>query len=374
MRDAYPAVISTQFTGNTSLEAAGSLRTGIPQVAGPDLSQGVVTLPLAVGTSTFPQVFNRGYIQSLNATVQRDVGLGFNVQAAYVASRAIRQTANVNINSSGPGGGNTGRALYPRIGAVNELLPFNTSTYHSLQTQTTRRMGADSLFGISYTYSKALGYADNSDSGLTFNSPQYWARNRALAGYDRTHNLQIYAVYALPFGRGKQWAQSGLASKLAGGWQVNSLMSRTSGTPFTVGSAATSLNSQGNSQTADQVLSDVKILGGHGRNESYFDPNAFAPVTAVRFGNTGKNILRGPGLFNLDLSLFRNFAVTERFKLQFRAEAFGVTNTPVFANPAATVSSATRNTDGSIRALNGYTEITSASGERQFRFALKLFF
>jgi len=84
--------------------------------------------------------------------------------------------------------------------------------------------------------------------------------------------------------------------------------------------------------------------------------------------------VRGPGLFNLDASIFRNFRLTERFTLQFRTEAFGATNTPQFGQPGATVSSATRNADNSIRALNGYGEITSAGGERQFRFALKVIF
>jgi hypothetical protein len=98
------------------------------------------------------------------------------------------------------------------------------------------------------------------------------------------------------------------------------------------------------------------------------------PVTAVRFGNSGRNILRGPGKVNLDASLFRDFKLTERFKLQFRAEAFGVTNSPQFASPGANASGPTRNADGTIRALNNYTEITSASGERQLRFALRLFF
>jgi len=131
----------------------------------------------------------------------------------------------------------------------------------------------------------------------------------------------------------------------------------------------------GNTQTADQVLPDVRILGGVGRGSSFFDPAAFVPVTAVRFGNSGRNILRGPGVVDLDASLFRDFRLTERFKLQFRAEAFNVSNTPAFNNPGATASSPTRNADGSIRALNGYTEITSAQAtERQFRFALMLSF
>ena len=158
---------------------------------------------------------------------------------------------------------------------------------------------------------------------------------------------------------------------IAGGWQTNWVMSRTSGTPFTVASAGTSVNAPANTQTADQVTPTVAILGGHGLGQPYFDPMAFAPVTAVRFGNTGRDILRGPGVFNLDGSLFRTFRMNERFSLQFRAEAFGFTNTPSFSNPGATVSGATRNADGTIRAFNGYTEITSASGARQGRFALE---
>ena len=84
MRDAYPATISTQFTGASSFQAAGTLRTGIPTVVVPDLSQGSVVLPLTVGTQTFPEVFNRGYIQSFNLTVQRDIGGHVTVQAGYV--------------------------------------------------------------------------------------------------------------------------------------------------------------------------------------------------------------------------------------------------------------------------------------------------
>jgi hypothetical protein len=134
------------------------------------------------------------------------------------------------------------------------------------------------------------------------------------------------------------------------------------------------LNSPGNTQTADQILPTVAILGGHGVGQPYFNPLAFAPVTDVRFGNVGRNTLRGPGVFNLDSSLFRDFRLTERFGVQFRAEMFGTTNTPQFGNPGATVSSASRNADGSIKALNGYGEITSASGDRQARFAVRFSF
>ena len=302
LRDAYPATISSQLSGASSFQAAGSLRAGIPAIPLPDLSQGTIVLPPAVGTQTFPEDFDRGYIQSFNLTLQHEIGGGLVGQAAYVGTRAIRQTANVNINAAGPGGGNAGRALakFGRTATINMLTPFGDATYNSLQTQLTRRLSDSSLLGLAYTWSKAKNYADNSDSGLTWNYEPLWERNYALADFDRTHNLQIYGVYALPFGPGRRWATQGLAAAIAGGWQVNGVFSATSGTPFTVTSNAASVNAPGNTQTADQVLDDVKILGGVGRGNSYFDPYAFAPVTGVVFGTAGRNALRGPGLVNLD--------------------------------------------------------------------------
>jgi hypothetical protein len=378
MRDSYPATISSQFGGASAFQAAGNLRTGIPEIAVPDLSQGRIPLPNAVGTLTWPEEYRRGYFQSFNFTFQRDIGAGFNLQTAFVGTRAIRQTAIHNINYGTPGSGNAGRVLarrWGRIANVDMYTPFNTSNYNGWQNQLTRRFGDGGTFGLAYTWSKAISFADNNDSGLTWNWPEMWDRNRAPASFDRTHNLQIYGVYSLPFGRGQQFANSGPASWIIGNWQVNGIFSATSGTPFTVGSSGTSVDAPGNTQTADQILPEVRILGGVGRGESYFDPNAFAPVTDVRFGTAGRNSLRGPGLVNLDASIFRDFPVTERLKLQFRAEAFNVSNTPSFNNPGATASSPTRNPDGSIRALNGYTEITGAAAtERQFRFALKLMF
>ena len=378
MRDAYPVTISSQFSGASSLQAFGSLRTGIPETTGPALGQGMIDLPVAVGTQTFPQVFKRGYIQSFNFTVERDIGANFYVQGAFVGSRAIRQTANVNINAAqGPGGGNSGRALFPqygRIANINMLMPFNTASYNSLQTNVTRRLNAN-LLGMSYTFSKSISYADNSDSGLSWHWVEMWDRNRALSNFDRTHNLQIYGIFELPFGAGKRWATQGLTGLLAGGWQINGIFSSISGTPFTVTAAATSLNSPGNAQTADQVKPKVEKLGQIGNGTSWFDPYAFLPVTGARFGNSGRNTLRGPGLVNLDASVFRNFKLTERFNLQFRTEAFNVSNTPAFNNPGANASAPVRAQDGTITNLGGFTSITSAQAtERQIRFALKLSF
>jgi hypothetical protein len=376
LRDSYPATISTQYSGASSFQAAGSLRTGIPEVVGPDLSQNEFALPLSVGTTTFPRVFNRGYIESWNLTVERDLGKGLNAQAAYVGSRGIRQTVNRNLNAAGPGGGNNGRPLFQSFGRISNITyhtPFNTTTYDGLQLQAKRRVGA-SLLGASYPFSKTIGYGDDTDSGLTWHWAPMLDRNRALAGFDRTHNFQFYGNYELPFGRGHNVANSGFLAAVAGGWKANWILSRMSGTPFTVQSSGTSVNAPGNTQTADQVKGEVQIAGGHGVGSPYFDPLAFRAVTDVRFGTSGRNNLRGPGVFNLDGSVFRNFKMKERMGLEVRVEMFGITNTPQFGNPGATVSNMTLNPDGSVRALNGYSEITSASGERQIRFAAKFSF
>ncbi len=376
LRDDYPATISTQYSGATSFQAAGTLRTGIPAVVGPDLSLTSFPLPLAVGTTTFPQEYHRGYVESWNFTVQRDVGAGLNIQAAYVGSRGVRQTVNQNINAGGPGGGNNGRALYPKFGRISNITyhtPFDTTEYDGFQFQATRRVGS-SMLGVSYTFSKSISWGDDTDSGLTWNWVPMLYRNRAVAGFDRTHNLQFYGDVELPFGPRHQFANHGIAAAIAGGWQVNWILSRMSGTPFNVASSGTSVNAPGNTQTADQIKDDVQMLGGHGVGQPYFDPLAFKAVTEVRFGSSGRNILRGPGVFNVDGSLFRNFQMTERFRLQVRMEMFGVTNTPQFSNPGANISNMSLNQDGTVRALGGYTEITGASGERQIRFAAKFSF
>ena len=380
LRDAYPSVISLQITGDTNFQAAGTLSKGLPDVIGPDLSKGTIDLPLNVGDTTFPQKFNRGYIESYNLTIQRDVGFGFVAQAGYVGTHAVRQTAAININAADSVGlGNPGRQLYPKFGRtanITMITPFKDAVYNALQSRLTKRLRGGSL-GVSYTFSKAINYADNSDSGLTWQGPSMWERNRAQAAFNRPRNLQVFGQYQLPFGRGKQFLNHGLVSKITGGWQLNGIFSAVAGSPFTVSSTAGALNSPGNTQTADQVKADIEVYGGVGRGVSYFDPTTFraVPVNEPRFGNSGRNILRGPGYRNLDGSLFRSFKMKERFNMQFRWEVFNLSNTPAFGNPGANVSNATFNTDGTIRTTGGWTEITSASAtERRMRFALKLSF
>jgi hypothetical protein len=372
----YPSVVSEQYLGANSYSAGGNLTTGIPTFVGPDLSTGSLPLPTNVGTSTYAPNYRRGYNETWNLTAERTLGLGFNFQAGYIGSHTVRAPSEFNINTAAPGTGKAGQPLYQSFqnaSSIYSFIPFAWANYNALQTQLVRRIQRASI-GVFYTYSKTMDFSDNGYAG----SPLFYygpviKKNYALAGFDIKHNFETYATYSLPFGKGQSMFSHGVMAAVAGGWQLSTVLSRLSGEPFTVTASTASLNAPGNSQTANQLTPKVKILGGHGTGHPYFDPNAFTPVTTVAFGTGGRDNVRGPGFFDLDANIVRTFDITERFKLQFRAEAFGLTNTPQFGLPAANVSNATF-TNGVVSNLNGYDTITSSTGQRQLRFAGKLVF
>ncbi len=392
-RNAYPSVINQDFTpGNTYqfVTYAGvpqvSLRNGLPAPTFPDISVGTIkpsTTPSlstylpSTGTSTFPENMNRGYIQSWNFFVQREVTPSLAAEAGYVGTHAVRMIMAVNINGSAPGTGNAGRQLAPYVTSdMNSYQPFGSVKYNALQTRLKKRIGWSTI-SLSYTFAKALNVGDNGDSALFRTYPMSWDLNKGLAGFDRTHTLQISHYYQLPFGKGHKWLSHGLAAQLFGGFRIGGWLSRYSGLPFTVGSS-TPVNAGGQSQSADQINPNVRILGGHDANTPYFDGTAFAAVPTnvpARLGSTGRNILRGPGYFSMNQNITREFAIREKFKLQFTGEAFNLTNTPSFANPGATFNAPTLNADGSIRSYNGFTVITSTySSARQLQVGAKLTF
>jgi hypothetical protein len=378
MRTNHPVVVDFNAVGANSFQFAGRMEDGIPPVSSPSLGNGIIDIPGTVGAITLEDRFNRGYVQSFNFTVQRELRGGFVGQVGYVGTRGIRQMVFQHINYADPGRGNAGRVLnqrFPgRTADVRVVKPFGTANYNSLQAQLERRFSGGYQLYAAYTYSKAIAYADEADSVLAFNSPSVLHRNRSLTNYDRTQNLAVGFSAELPFGPNKRWAQSGFGRHALGGWLLSGGFGSMSGTPFSITASGASLNAANNTQTADQVKPDVKILGGAGPGQAFFDPLAFRPVTDVRFGSSGLNILRGPGAVSLDLGLFREFAATERVKIQFRAEVFNATNTPHFNNPGTNVSNLQILPDGSVN-LRGFSEITSAQNdERQFRFGLRVSF
>jgi Carboxypeptidase regulatory-like domain/TonB dependent receptor len=383
MRTNHPILLNLIDEAPNSFSWVRPIEQGIPEIPDPDLGNGIIPVPGNVTVVTLPKVFKRGRVESWNVAFEKELMWGLVGQATYVGTRQVNQLGIREQNWSPIGGGSAGRQLfqeYGRTAATLMVAPLGNSHYNGLQTSLNRRFRNGFQFNVNYTLSRAIGIAGapNSDNQPRVRIPDYYYLNTAISDIDRTHVMNIRSIAELPFGTGRRWLnEGGVLSAIAGGWQLNNLVSFRSGRPFSVTASGTSLNSPGSTQMADQVKDDVEILGGVGRGNSYFDPFAFAPVTEARFGNAGFNTLRGPGVAQWDLSLFRQINLSGHRNVQIRLAAFNLTNRPQFNNPGSNRSSLQLNPDGSIRNLNGYTEITSTTGsksERQVRVGIRLGF
>lgn len=384
MRTNHPLLTAQTVNAPNSFSWAGTLAAGIPVLTEPDISTGVVELPRAVVFNTLDSEFKRGYIQSWNFTLQKQLPGKCVAQAGYVATRQVGFLGYEERNYGEVGGGAASRVWFPSTGRNGSLAVVNrlgNSTYDSLQATLDRRFSNGLSMNMAYVWSKCISMAGFGTSGdrLSITNPKYMSLNRSQCGIHTPHRLTTTGVWQLPFGPGKKWATSGFGGALLGGWQINGLLSLMAGNPFSVSSSGSSLNAPENAQRADQVKANVTKLGNVGRGMAFYDWTAYAPVTDARFGTSGFNTLLGPGIVNLDLGLFRQFKVTERINVQFRAEAFNATNTPHFSNPSGNISSLVTNSDGSFR--SGVFEVTGVRNtgregidERVFRFGLRIGF
>jgi hypothetical protein len=247
------------------------------------------------------------------------------------------------------------------------------------------------MLNVNYTWSKSINFVDASSGTPYIQSQQYLNMNRALTGFDIPQNLAITSLWELPFGKSKKWLDnSGMLTKIVSGWQVNNLVSLFDGKPFNVvGSCGAGWPS--NSPTMANLFGSPKKIGD--RSGYWYDPLAFGQTydpsssdscLEGALGNSGFNNLRGPGVFNWDFGVFRDFPISERFHLQFRAESFNFTNTPHFCNPDNDLGNANgfdpqtgRVTDpGTFMTLdNGVCDLArSGVDQRQFRFGLRFQF
>jgi hypothetical protein len=369
---AFPATIILTETAPNTYSAVGSLNDGVTVVPQFDLTVGRVH-PRA-GMTTYRGKFERGTISSWNVSMQHLLPANHSMTLGYVANRQRGMTRNLNENYGRLGGG-TASQPYREIttAAINVQGPYGQVDYDSFQVSVNKRMSDGLQYTAAYTFARAIDWWAG-----TIPQPEYWHLNKGDQANSNPHLLNLSVIYSLPFGAGRKFLnESSVLSHIAGGWQVNGFFTARSGTPFTVTASTGSLNAgNGTPQLADQV-SEPEILGGLA---PYFDVTAFRPVTQVRFGTSGFNTLRGPGVANLDLSIFRNFSLGREMNLQVRVEALNATNTPHFSNPASNVSNLQLNPDGSVRNLNGFGVITSTNrlgrqyDEREFRLGMRLTF
>jgi hypothetical protein len=306
-----------------------------------------------------------------NFNVQRELAAGLALSVAYVGGKGTYvDVVGLNINQAVPGpGAVVSRRPYPNLSDATGVVPWGNSIYNSLQTTLQRRIGAVRL-AAAWTWAHSV----DDTSGESSNSPIQNSRNleaqRASSTFDVRHKLTISGTFELPFGKGRHWLTTGARPLewFAGGWQINTIGTFQTGLPFTPTMQTNTLNTGTGSQFPNRIASG-ELPSSERSIDRWFDASAFAAPPQYAFGNSGRNILYGPGTRQVDASLFKSFTFHESRRLEFRAETFNLFNTPQFNNPSSSIG------------FSGVARITSAGSptvylrtSRQIQLALKLYF
>jgi hypothetical protein len=304
-----------------------------------------------------------GYTQNWNLTVERQLPGHLAISVAYVGNHALDIMGSRQFNPAiyAPGatvGNENSRRLYPGLGAVELASSYVYEEFNSLQVNITRRFTHGLTLLSNFTWGKTI---DNTSSATEGNSgppnPFNFNSARGPADFDQEFRFVNSANYSLPHFR-----FTGAGNVLLNGWQLNVISSLYSGLPFTILSGTDrSLSGIGNDYA--DIVGDPARPAGVSQVQEFFNRAAFVQAVTGTFGDIGRNTLRGPGFFDIDTSIFKDFRLTERARLQFRAEAFNLENRPNFNNPNSTVSSGVT-----------FGKITSAADPRVLQFALKLAF
>jgi hypothetical protein len=337
-----------------------------------------------------------------NFGIQRDIGYGTVVDVAYVGSFGRHLGENYQVNAVPYGAEflpqnqnpQTGTPLndnyfrpYQGYGAFTQQIFVGNSSYHSLQLQAHRRFAKGLQFGVVYTWSKAMDYAEGDSTGgtvATFIDRKTY--DYGLAAYDRPHILTFHFLWDVP--RVSQYVKNKFVGAIFDGWQVSDITTFESGAPMGVAMGTSpSVNFTGGGDAVRALMVGNPILSGSAQNfNSWFKVAAYAeptpinpksctssgcpPVTVQNIGNSGKYQFRGPGVANFNTSLFKNFTVKERYRFQFRAEAYNTFNHTQFSgvNTTITFNAAGVNTNAAAG------QITSARDPRIMQLALRMFF
>ncbi|MBI3681931.1 MAG: carboxypeptidase regulatory-like domain-containing protein [Acidobacteria bacterium] len=351
----------TEVTVNTNnITAAAIVRDGFAPVQ----------LPAAApvrGTSVeaSPDEYPNQYASQWFFDIQRELPGDILIAVGYQGAKGTHLYQGRNINNGGPHPTipESQRRVRPQWNGVTLRDPGYNSSFNALVAKAEKRFSKGLTFITSYTWSHNIDQGNESlDEGLGGRANQYDLRNeRGNASLDRRHNFVGSFTYELPFGRGRTigggW--NGALNTVLGGWQVGGILSFRTGFPFDVGYPGDPQNSgtsnRGN-RTGAGTLPNPTI-------DKWFDEFAFVASAPGVYGNTGRNVLYGPGSKNFDFILGKRFAMPwEGHSLQFRFESFNFTNTPTFDQPS-----------GGLRGQATAT-INAADEPRRIQFALKYSF
>jgi hypothetical protein len=264
--------------------------------------------------------------------------------------------------------------ITPKVNQILGLFNRESSIYHSLQMKIQRRFASGFYLLGAYTYSKAIdnGSFTSQGSDASSTGPQdarNWRAERGRSDFDFTHRFVSSYIYELPVGKGRRvlGQAPAVVDYVLGGWQINGITTLQTGNVFTPIVANPRTNAGPGGQIRPDRIGSGELPESEQSINKWFDKAAFLPqgtggTDPYHFGNSGRNILRGPKLVNFDFSLFKEIPFTERVRLEFRSEFFNIFNTPAFNLPDRSVDTP----------LGGV--ISSARAPRQIQLALKLKF
>jgi Carboxypeptidase regulatory-like domain/TonB dependent receptor len=347
-----PYFISSSYTSD-QIDPSIILSTGFPSNA---------IDPASVETPSVNSYFKHSptpYVQQWNLNVQRDLGYGFVGQVTYVGSTTIHLYYPNQIDQPTPGpGAIQPRRPFPQFSALHAYGPYVNANYNSLQAQAERRFRNGFSILAAYTYGHSID--DGPSQVDTVVAPQNaynFAAERGSSAFDIRHRLAVSSVYELPFGKGKAFlANSRVGNAIAGGWLLTGIFSAQTGLPFTPVESVDGSNT-GTTQHPNRV-GNGNLPSGQRTIKKWFDTTAFPTPAQYTFGDSGRNILVGPGFHDIDLGLSRTISLLESTTLEIRAEAFNLFNTPQFGLPNATLNQSTTAVISSV--LNPQREIQFA--------------
>ncbi len=304
---------------------------------------------------TAPQKLQHTYMHQYNLAVQRQLMNNLSIEAAYVGNRTVHaQLISVpdNVPQPGPGTIQT-RRPYPQWGQFSLGLTNGSASYNALQVKLEKRYSNGFQILGSYAYSKCLDNGTSQSAPITIG---LYAQNYAVCDIDFRHVLTISSVYALPFGHGRLFLSKSNAfvNGLLGGWEVAGIYTARSGSPYTPVSGSDVANTGVGGQRPNRTGTPVQprsptcwFFDSNNRTCAALAPgatNAFVLPTQYTYGTSGRNILFGDGLVQLDATLKKVFQLHEALNTEFRLEAFNVANHATFANPSATIGTASTGT------------------------------
>lgn len=327
-----------------------------PNVPSLFLNQGFAANTLSTSNATNVELvsYDRNSVppmaQEYNLDIQRQLPGGILLEVGYYGNKFDHAWWQLDGNAPPPEPGNVNtnrpyqRTLVPGAGTITladvlRISKDSYSRYNALQAKIEKRYTKGLTFLASYSYSKTMGLGDT--NGVQ--NPLDWNADRSVSSQDMTQHFVASTVYALPVGTGKTFGAhwNRVADAFLGGWSVGPIVTVDTGMPLnlTVQGDPSNTGQQSNTGNNDRpnVVGNWRL--SNPTVQEWFNTAAFAPNAQYSFGNAGRNILRGPGLINLDIAAHKSFRLTERVSAQLRLESFNATNTPALGAPNVTVGS-----------------------------------